>query len=472
VTPWRFTLLGYKAGFAQPWFLAGVGVALVLGLIAIIVSVRRGARLSKAVPQRLAQVLAPGVSVVLPSVQSSAYTMALVFFAIALAQPQCGEKAEVAKRRGIDVVVALDASKSMYARDVTPSRLERAKLELTSLLDSLKGDRVGLVVFAGDAFIQCPLTSDYAAAKLFLRAVDPESMPQGGTNIGAALLLSRHVLENADRGAKDRVVVLLSDGEDLTGDITEGIDSLKEFGARVLAIGIGSDSGEPIPLLNKSGDVVGYRKDENGVTVISHLDRAGLTHIASATSGEFFYQPRGVAMGDVVKIIDTLQKSELESRVTMKYGEAYQPFVAVGLAFLVLGLLVHLVEVDRQLDAQRDRQVGGRRGGKGAQGGQVLRSPQNREVTLGGSGARRGDGLHREHLAHLRRVTRGLGQRQGFVVAARPQGRREGDLERPLRRLEFEEPAPRIGGAHHARGLAQHPLEHLTRRGQLARRAP
>ncbi len=340
MSPWRFSLLGYKAGFAQPWFLAGVGVALLFGLIAIVVSVRRSTRLSKAVSNRLADVLAPGVSVALPTLQSSAYTMALVFFALALAQPQCGEKAEVAKRRGIDVVVALDASKSMYARDVTPSRLERAKLELTTLLDSLKGDRVGLVVFAGDAFIQCPLTSDYAAAKLFLRAVDPETMPQGGTNIGAALLLSRQVLENADRGAKDRVVVLLSDGEDLDGEIGEGIDALKELGARVLAIGIGSDTGEPVPILNRNGEVAGYKKDEAGVTVISHLDRAGLTRIASATGGEFFTEPRGVAMAEVVKIIDTLQKSELESRVTMKYGESYQPFLAVGLGFLVLGFLL------------------------------------------------------------------------------------------------------------------------------------
>jgi Ca-activated chloride channel family protein len=338
--PWRFTLLGYKAGFAQPWFLVGTLVALLLGVVAIVVSARRARRLSAAVPRRLAEVLAPGVSTVLPSLQSSAYTAALFCFALALAQPQCGERAEVAKRRGIDVVVALDASKSMYARDVTPSRLERAKLELTTLLDTLKGDRVGIVAFAGDAFIQCPLTSDYSAAKLFLRAVDPESMPQGGTNIGAALLLSRQVLENADRGAKDRVVVLLSDGEDLTGDITEGVQSLKDFGARVLAVGIGSDTGEPIPVLNKNGDVVGYKKDESGVTVISRLDRAGLLGIASSTGGEFFTEPRGVAMEQVVRIIDSLQKSELESRVTMKYGEAYQPFVAVGLAFLVMGLLL------------------------------------------------------------------------------------------------------------------------------------
>ncbi len=340
MTPWRFTLLGYKVGFEQPLYLAGIAAALLLGLVAVWVSARRGARLAKVVPSRLAEVLAPGVSVALPVLQSSLYTLALVFFAFSLAQPQCGERAEVAKRRGIDVVVALDASKSMYARDVTPSRLERAKLELTTLLDSLKGDRVGLVVFAGDAFIQCPLTSDYAAAKVFLRAVDPETMPQGGTNIGAALLLARQVLENADRGSKDRVVVLLSDGEDLTGDLGEGISALKELGARVLTVGIGSDTGEPIPVLNKQGDVVGYKKDQGGVTVISRLDRAGLTRVASATGGEFFHQPRGVAMGEVVKIIDSLQKSELESRVTMKYGEAYQPYLAVGLVFLVLGFLV------------------------------------------------------------------------------------------------------------------------------------
>ncbi len=340
MNPWHFTLLGYKLGFAQPLFLAAVGVALLFGALGVVLAVQRTKRLSRAVPNRLAEVLAPGVSVLLPVLQSSATTLALTFFAIALAQPQCGEKAEVAKRRGIDVVVALDASKSMYARDVSPSRIDRARLELATLLDTLKGDRVAIVAFAGDAFIQCPLTSDYAAAKMFLRAVNPEDMPQGGTNIGAALLISRQVFDNADRGAKDRVVVLLSDGEDLDGAINEGVDALKEIGARVLAVGLGSDEGQPIPILNKDGAVVGYRKDEDGRTIITRLDRAGLTRIANATGGEFFHQPRGVAMAEVVKIIDGLQKSELESRLTMKYGEAFQPFVAIGLVFLLLGVLI------------------------------------------------------------------------------------------------------------------------------------
>lgn len=340
MTPWRFTLLGYRLALAQPIFLVGVAVAVALGLGALAVALARRRRVSHAVPSRLVDALAPGVSTVLPALSSSATSLALVLFAFALAQPQCGERAEVTKRRGIDVVVALDASKSMYARDITPSRIDRARLELSSLLDTLKGDRVAIVAFAGDAFVQCPLTSDYAAAKMFLRAIDPESMPQGGTNIGAALLLARQVLDSADRGAKDRVVVLLSDGEDLTGEIGQGVDALKELGAKVLAVGIGSDEGEPIPLLNRDGAVVGYKKDADGRTVITRLDRAGLTRIATETGGQFFHQPRGVAVAEVTKIIDSLQKSELESRLTMKYGEAFQPFVAAGLVFLLLGVLI------------------------------------------------------------------------------------------------------------------------------------
>lgn len=340
MTPWRFTFLGYKLGLAQPAFLGLVPLVLVVGLVVLVLALRRTAALSKVIPSRLSSTLAPGVSIVLPLMQRGSQLAALVCFALALAQPQCGEKAEVVKRRGIDVVVALDASRSMLARDVAPSRLERARLELSTLLDELKGDRVAIIAFAGDAFIQCPLTSDYGAARIFLRAIDPAQMPQGGTNIGSALLLARQVFDNADRGSKDKVVVLLSDGEDLSGAIDEGVTALKEIDARVLAVGIGSEQGEPIPVLSEQGDVVGYKKDENGVTVITRLDRAGLSRVASATGGEFFYQARGVAVPDVVKVIDTLQKAELESRLTMKYGEIFQPFVGLGLLFFALSMLI------------------------------------------------------------------------------------------------------------------------------------
>ncbi|MBL8956485.1 MAG: VWA domain-containing protein [Myxococcaceae bacterium] len=333
-------MLGYQAGLAKPLFLALVPVALLLAGLALWRALSRRSRLTAAIPERLTLVIAPGVSLALPTAQASFYGLGLSLMAFALAQPQCGSHAELTKRRGIDVVVAIDASRSMLARDVVPSRLDRARLELNTLLDELKGDRVAIVGFAGEAFVQCPLTSDYGAAKLFLRAIDPEQVPQGGTNIGAALLLSKQVLTNADHGAKDRVVVLISDGEDLEGDVSAGVDALKELDAKVLAVGIGSEAGEPIPVINKNGEVTGYRKDRDGNTVLTRLDRAGLTRIATDTQGQFFHQPNGVAMGEVVKVIDTLQKSELESRVTVRYAEVFQPYLGAGLGFLVLGMLV------------------------------------------------------------------------------------------------------------------------------------
>lgn len=340
VGPWDFSPLGYPLRLAQPLFLALCLAGLVLGLLALILALRRRSRVRALLNERLSPKLTPGVSEWRPAVQGGLYGLGLMLFGFALAQPQCGSKSELMKRKGIDVVVVLDASKSMLARDVQPSRLERAKLELSTLLDELKGDRVGLVVFAGDAFIQSPLTSDYSAVKLFLRAVDPEQMPQGGSNIGAALKLSKQVLDNADRGAKERVIVLLSDGEDLFGEVNEAVDALKDGNVQVLAIGVGSEGGEPIPIFNRRGEFVDYKKDTNGETVITRLDRAGLTAIAEATGGAFFYQPRGVAMGQVVERIDKLQKSELESRVTMRYNERFQEYAVAGLALLVAGMLL------------------------------------------------------------------------------------------------------------------------------------
>jgi len=338
--PWRFTVLGYQAGLAQPFYLLLLALGVLLGLLALVGALQRRSRVRALLNERHSERFTPGVSVWRPAMQSGLYGLGLALFGFALAQPQCGTKSELTKRRGIDVVVALDASKSMLARDVQPSRLERAKLELTTLLDELKGDRVGLVVFAGDAFIQSPLTSDYSAVKLFLRAVDPEVMPQGGTNVGAALKLSKQVLDNADRGSKERVVVLLSDGEDLFGEVAEASEALKEAGVPVLAVGVGSESGEPIPVYDRRGEFVDYKKDAAGETVITRLDRAGLTAIAEASGGSFFFQPRGVAMAQVVERIDQMQKSELESRVTVRYDERFQSFAIPGLVLLSLGMLL------------------------------------------------------------------------------------------------------------------------------------
>ena len=339
-TAWRFTVLGYPVGLGAPeWLLLGL-VALAVGAVAAAAALRRRARVRRLLGERLGDSLAPGVEAARPVVRAASTGLSLLLFALALGQPQCGSRAELTKRRGIDVVVALDASRSMRARDVLPSRLERAKLELSTLLDELKGDRVAIVAFAGDAFVQCPLTSDYAAAKLFLRAIDPDQMQEGGTNIGAALMTAQRVLEGADRGAKDRVVVLLSDGEDLSGEVGEATEALKSAGIKVFAVGIGSAGGEPIPLLDKQGDRTGYLKDPTtGQTVLSRLDEAGLEGIAQATGGEYFHRTGAVAVPEVAARIDRLQKTELESRITVRYDERFQAFLLPGLVLLVLGML-------------------------------------------------------------------------------------------------------------------------------------
>jgi Ca-activated chloride channel family protein len=343
VTPgaWRFTVLGYPVGLGAPeWLLLGL-LALLVGAVAAGAALRRRARVRVLLGERLGDSLAPGVEVARPVLRAGSTALSLLLFSMAMSQPQCGSRAELTKRRGIDVVVALDASKSMRARDVLPSRLERAKLELSTLLDELKGDRVAIVAFAGDAFVQCPLTSDYAAAKLFLRAIDPDQMQEGGTNIGAALLTAQRVLEGADRGAKDRVVVLLSDGEDLSGEVSEATDALKNAGIKVYTVGIGSAGGEPIPVFDKQGDRTGYLKDPStGQTVLSRLDEAGLEAIAQATGGEYFHRTGEVAVPEVAARIDRLQKTELESRITIRYDERFQAFLLPGLGLLVLAMLV------------------------------------------------------------------------------------------------------------------------------------
>ncbi len=329
--PWRFHVLGYPVGLGQPLFLLLVLVALGLGVVAVLAALRRRARVQALIRGELADRLAPGVSVARPSTSAALAGLGLALMALGLSQPQCGGRSKLVKRQGIDVVVVLDASRSMLARDVQPSRLERAKLELTHLLESLKGDRVGIVVFAGEAFVQCPLTSDYEAAKLFLRAVNPDDLLQGGSNIGEALEVAKDVFESADRGAKERVVVLLSDGEDFGGEVGAATARLNDAGVRVYAIGIGGERGEPIPVFNKRGEQTGFKKDSAGNTVMTRLNRAGLQLIADGTGGELFVQRSGVAVGEVVRIVDQLQKDELESRRVVQYDEAYQPFVGLGL---------------------------------------------------------------------------------------------------------------------------------------------
>ena len=261
------------------------------------------------------------------------------FLALALARPQFGTRVETVRRRGQDVMVAVDLSLSMLAEDVTPNRLDRARLSILRLIGNLDGDRIGLVAFAGDAFIQSPLTADYSAAAMFLNAMDPEMMPVQGTNLGEALRMS---LDALDQGAReDRVLVLVTDGEDHEGEIEAQLQRAASSEVRIHTVGIGSTEGVPIPESASGGSRQGFKRDEDGNVVTTRLDEATLMGIADATGGQYVRVATGVtAFEDLVDEIAAGEGDELESREVTQYEEQFQLFLAVGLALLMAEALI------------------------------------------------------------------------------------------------------------------------------------
>lgn len=274
---------------------------------------------------------------------------AYAFFVVALAGPTLGEKTELLPRRGLDVVFALDVSSSMRARDVLPDRLERAKAEIGLLLDHLGENRVALVVFAGTAFVQCPLTTDVEAARAFLRAAAPDTVPQGGTDLGAGLSVAVNLFEaeaKADPEARKagRLLVVVTDGEDHEGGVEAPARALKEAGVSTLVIGVGSTLGEPIPVTDEQGRVVGYRKDKRGQTIMTRMNPEVLRQVAELAGGRFIDggQHADLGMTEVLATLGTLEKRAFEARVK-KTGIDRSAW-PTGLALVLLALMLLLRE--------------------------------------------------------------------------------------------------------------------------------
>ena len=331
------TLLGMRVRVVEPLFLFLAPLGLIAGALLAWRSFRRQARVAGLVPAaRREQVIRDG-GAQQGVLRGSSLGIGVTLLCLAASGPQCGERTEVVKRAGVDLVVALDASASMLARDVKPSRLERAKLEISSLLDQLKGDRVGLVVFAGEAFVQCPLTVDYSAAKLFLRAVDPTAMPQQGTALAAALRESKRVLDGGGRSGAAKVVLLLTDGEDHEGDAEAAAQELGESGIRLYAAAVGGEEGEPIPLTDAKGIVTGYKKDQEGKTVLTRTDVAGLRDLAAKAGGVLVRGQGGdLGLTQVVTELDRMQRGDLESRLSVQYDDRYPWFAWPAFFFLLI----------------------------------------------------------------------------------------------------------------------------------------
>ena len=262
--------------------------------------------------------------------------LGVTLLVLALARPQAGERSTMAPKLGIDIVVALDFSKSMLAKDVYPNRVERAKAELGRLIDSLRGDRIGLVAFAGET-LSYPLTTDYHAAKLFWRDMTPLDMPVGGTAIGKAIVAGTRLLVGV-RGKgppRSQIILLLTDGEDHQSDPEEAAKEAAEKGVRIFAIGIGSHSGEPVPLVNEDGTGAGYMRRPDGTVVTTRLDTKTLRKIAAATKGVFkVIDPKNFAVDPVLRELAKLKKTESKSRLIKHYDEVFHWFLLP--AFLLL----------------------------------------------------------------------------------------------------------------------------------------
>ena len=271
--------------------------------------------------------------------KSVLFVAAAAFLILALSRPQFGTKMRTVKREGQDIVIALDLSLSMLAEDIKPNRLEKAKLEIGSFFNTLEGDRIGLVAFAGQAFIQCPLTLDYGAARLFLDTMDPDLVPVPGTAIGEAIAKSVTCFVEKER--KHKVLVLITDGEDHMGDPLDQAKAAAKEGVVIYTVGIGSAQGVPIPMADGQGRQTGFKKDRSGEVVMTRLDEVSLEKIALETGGKYFRaSPGEVELRKIMDDISKMEKKTLSSKQYAQYEERFQGFLAAALVLLLLEVII------------------------------------------------------------------------------------------------------------------------------------
>jgi len=264
--------------------------------------------------------------------------LALLLIILALARPLAGNREEEIARRGIDLIVALDTSTSMLAEDIAPDRLTKAKHEIRNLIDRLRGDRIGLVVFSGDAYAACPLTLDYAAAKMFLEDIDTEYVSLPGTNIERAIRKATEGFVETER--KYKILLLITDGEHLEqgADPTAAARAAAEQGVRIYAIGVGDPGGGvPIPIRDPNGNLTGYKKDRAGKPVSTRLDDTTLRKVALATNGKYF-QASGeeFELDAIYADIQDEEKKELQSRLYTRGVDRFQYPLAAAIVLLFM----------------------------------------------------------------------------------------------------------------------------------------
>jgi Ca-activated chloride channel homolog len=271
------------------------------------------------------------------SLKNIVFVLAILFMIVAVARPQWNKEVQIIKKEGIDIVVCIDVSKSMDAQDIQPSRIERAKDQISLFIDQLKGDRIAIVAFAGRSFVQCPLTDDYGAAKLFLNLLDTETVPSYGTDIGGAI---SKAITLYGEDEKHKVIIVVSDGEDLEEQALEIAEDAAKQNAIIYTLGVGSPDGSTIPIKDSSGNTV-YAKDDKGDIVFTKLDISILTQIAKTGNGRFFpITPRQSEIFEIMKNINSIEKKKFDSREFVRYKEQYKYFVLAALILLLVESMI------------------------------------------------------------------------------------------------------------------------------------
>lgn len=282
--------------------------------------------------------LLENVSVSKPWLKMVLLMLSFSSLVIALARPQIGSKLEEVKRQGVDVMIALDVSNSMNAEDIRPSRLERSKQAIYRLIDQLQGDRIGLVVFAGQAYVQLPITTDYGAAKLFLSTISSGMVPTQGTAIGSAI--EKSVASIGDSAMHNSAIIVITDGENHEDDAIEAAKEAAAKGITVHTVGMGSVDGAPIPVF-RNNVRAGFLQDQSGTTVITKLDEALLQQIADAGKGKFIRASNSDdGIGMIMKEISTMEKKEFASKLFTDYEDQFQYFLGLSLLFLLIEFLI------------------------------------------------------------------------------------------------------------------------------------
>ncbi len=307
-------------------------------LLVLLYFVARKRKLKKLGDAKLVQQLVPYSSRRKRTARIIFFILGFSFLILALCNLQTGSKLTEVKREGADIIVCLDVSNSMLAQDLSPNRLTRAKYALEKMVDMLQGDRLGLVIFAGEAYVQLPITTDYSAAKMFLGSIGPGMVPVQGTNLAEAIIKASQSF-SSDEG-KNRAIILITDGENHESAAIEAAEEAAKKGIMINTIGIGSANGVPIPLVEQ-GVVKGYRKDRSGQTIVTRLNSDLLKSISSKANGVYVQASQSdMGLGRVLDKIDELDKAQLESKMYTDYEDQFQWFLGISLVFFFLEFMI------------------------------------------------------------------------------------------------------------------------------------